>query len=385
MKKTLTILLFLVAPYLSYACQNDSDFNYTVNSDCSVSFAPCNSAGFGSWDFGDGNSTSGVQGTTHCYGVGGSYEVTHVFNGIPFTKWVYVNCDPLDFSYTVEDCCIRLEADLPCEANATWEFSDGGSASGGMTEYCFDESGSYTVQLQVANSTKTKTITVSCDDTPTTNECPLGFGVTSECGPLPWETGKPWYYDCQFTYTNWSTMNYLAVFWTYDLTTPSGTTSHSAAGESITLDHFSHYDPPYNYDYQFVSNVCMHLFLPNFTIVSTCTPCHPLSLTADNEIREIDSAVKKASKININLYPSTINSGTELNVRLTNDLVDLDYFEGQIIIMDQYGNMVRKQMVSTTQFAINTYNFRNGVHTLMVYNKNNQLIEQQRFIVMANK
>ena len=55
-----------------------ADFTYTIYNNFVV-FAPCNSAGVGHWDFGDGNTMSFVQGASNCYIEAGTYTVTHEF------------------------------------------------------------------------------------------------------------------------------------------------------------------------------------------------------------------------------------------------------------------------------------------------------------------
>lgn len=90
-----TILLFLVPSYAQiYGDCNDGDADFRWSIDgCCVTFYACNSAGFGTYNFGDGTTASG-QGAYHCYSAPGVYTVSKTFNGQTVYNTIHItNCE----------------------------------------------------------------------------------------------------------------------------------------------------------------------------------------------------------------------------------------------------------------------------------------------------
>ncbi len=218
MKKNLQLCLLLLLPYATYAaCElGDADFTFTVNSDCSVLFSPCNSAGFGTWEFGDGNMISGVQGTVHCYSSGGSYIVKHYFNGQSVTKTISFTCNQIDFTFSVSGCCVTFNASGHCKVGS-WTFGDGSGAQNvKQTSHCYTSAGTYMVNYIVGNTVRTKTVTITeCNNTP----CPSTLVDARYCrlGDITWQWSGSWpnysLYTNTFTYQNVSTGNYISSTW----------------------------------------------------------------------------------------------------------------------------------------------------------------------------
>jgi len=123
MKKRLLFLLMMYVAFTNHVsaqCESDADFYYSANPSqpCCITFYPCSSAGFGTWNFGDGSSQGGVQGTSHCYANGGSYLVVHTFGGRTVQKYISV-------SPCVQEC--ELEArycltNWDCYQTGPWSY-----------------------------------------------------------------------------------------------------------------------------------------------------------------------------------------------------------------------------------------------------------------------
>ena len=175
----------MLAQAEDFACElGDADFTYTIDK-CCVQFAPCNSAGFGTWSFGDGQSTSGVQGTNHCYSGPGSYTVVHTFMGETVTKTIFIaSCedDPpsngceggdADFNVQVNGCTVTF---LPCNSAGfgCYYFGDGSSQCNVQgTSHTYSSAGTYNVTHTFNGQSWTEAVTVT-DCGP---ECPSSVFV----------------------------------------------------------------------------------------------------------------------------------------------------------------------------------------------------------------
>ena len=184
----------------------------------------------GSWDFGDGN-TSTARSPLHTYSTPGTYTVSMTANGpsesITVTKEAYIVVSEggggggselvADFSATPlsgpAPLVVSFTAEVTGQATSgTWDFGDGGNGSGRRPSYTYNTPGTYDVSLTVTGpsgqDTATKTAFIVVEEgggggggglavdftaTPTTGIAPLTVTFTPEVsGPATsgtWDFG----------------------------------------------------------------------------------------------------------------------------------------------------------------------------------------------------
>lgn len=293
--KHLFILSLFLLPFLAqaedFACeQGDADFTFTADG-CCILFAPCNSAGFGTWSFGDGNSASGVQGVNHCYSSAGSYTVVHTFNGQTVTRTIFVGpCedpDPptgceggdADFNTQVNGCTVTF---LPCNSAGfgCYYFGDGNSQCNVQgTTHTYSQAGTYTVTHTFMGQSWTETVTVT-DCGP---ECPTDVFVCAcadcnkdrtICTRTFWASPQPY------------TSNYTASITVYYTQTIFGNTSFG----STTISNGGTFT---EYNLGFITRTaywyCATISVPGCPSITECgVPQCCLRPDMDEEITAVD-------------------------------------------------------------------------------------------------
>ena len=120
-----------------------------------------------SWDFGDGNTTSGVT-PTHTYASAGNYAVTLIVNdgsvdSAPSTTTAEISPPPVNLAPTADpggpyaaepDQLISFDGSGSSDPNEdaltySWDFGDGNTGSGAMPTHSYAAAGTYTVSLVV--------------------------------------------------------------------------------------------------------------------------------------------------------------------------------------------------------------------------------------------
>lgn len=139
--------------------------------------------GEANWSFGDGGSAWGGE-VTHTYSEPGTYTVTAEINGSTAKTTITVQEEQgngPEVHYSPEEPSagepVHFNASLMTEAEYTWRFGDGASATGRNATHTYTEPGTYTASLTASTDTRTVnesvTVNVSGDrDTP-------GFGVAT--------------------------------------------------------------------------------------------------------------------------------------------------------------------------------------------------------------
>jgi FOG: PKD repeat len=118
------------------------------------------------WAFGDGSTTTGKT-VTHTYENGGEKNVTlrvtdSVEKQSTYEQTVYINSPP-DADFTVSQASATIQDTIRFNASNTidpdndivsynWSFGDGTEAQGEIVTHSFNDSGTYTTELQVIDS-----------------------------------------------------------------------------------------------------------------------------------------------------------------------------------------------------------------------------------------
>lgn len=110
------------------------------------------------WDFGDGNTGTGVTGT-HTYGTDGAYDVTLIVTDAcgqsDTTLQSLTVCDSLTAAFTYSQSALDVTFDgSGSSAGAvtyTWDFGDGSSDTGMVFTHTYATSGTYSVDLTITN------------------------------------------------------------------------------------------------------------------------------------------------------------------------------------------------------------------------------------------
>jgi PKD repeat protein len=179
--------------------------NQTVTEDTAVSFDGSSSTDNGqivsySWDFGDGNTTTGAS-PSHTYADPGNYTVTLT------TTDAGGNTDTDTVTVTVSDTTAPtpnislatatsgIGVEIPFTANGStdngeiasyaWKFGDNTTASGASVSHSYNASGNYTVTLTVtdtAGNTNTTAVNVSIEQDTTAPSVEVGDDETVSFG-----------------------------------------------------------------------------------------------------------------------------------------------------------------------------------------------------------
>ncbi len=166
------------------------------------------------WNFGDGNTSSGVSPTaTHAYSQAGTYTVTLTVTdnsgAIGQVSHTYDVAappppnSPPTAAFTFGTSGLRVDVDGSTSgdsdgtvASYSWAFGDGGTATGLLASHDYGAGGTYTVTLTVtdddgATGTTTQNVTVSAPPGPVTYAADqFGRSVGSGFGSA--DTGGPW-------------------------------------------------------------------------------------------------------------------------------------------------------------------------------------------------
>jgi len=177
------------------------DTDETIYFDASASYDPDGTIVSYSWDFGDGNTATGVT-VSHAYADDGSYTVTLTVtdndgatDSAHATKTV-MNRPPVaiftESAHTVSTSeNIHFDASESYDPDGTivsysWDFGDGNTATGATSDHAYSEDGNYTVTLTVtdddgasASSVATKIVQT---ETETAIESALSLAVLSVIG-----------------------------------------------------------------------------------------------------------------------------------------------------------------------------------------------------------
>lgn len=157
-----------------------------VTFDGSTSVDPDGSIASYVWDFGDGNTGSGVS-PAHTYSGGGTYTVQLTVTddkgepGVVSQEITVVGANqaPIaNFTATADGLALALDASLSSDPDGTiasydWDFGDGTTGTGEIVTHTYDQAGSYDVKLTVtddssATNAVTKSFTVSAEGQPPT-------------------------------------------------------------------------------------------------------------------------------------------------------------------------------------------------------------------------
>jgi len=212
----------LVSPAIVHITGSVAAFAVTATSGCSpwqVQFQDSSISAFTwAWNFGDGN-TSTLQNPLHTYNTPGNYMVTLMTTDTTGCESTFSNPVPLNVQqpptglFTMSDSsgCAPLSVTMNNMSgtglNYTWNFGDGTTSSAMSPVHTYTNPGSYTVSLEVTNSS-------GCVDTMVAS-VPVIAGVTpvpaftesthSGCIPMP----------VQFTNNSTQTDNLTVYTWDF--------------------------------------------------------------------------------------------------------------------------------------------------------------------------
>ncbi len=159
-----------------------------------------------SWDFGDGDTTSGVM-PTHTYASAGNYAVTLIVNdgtvdSEPSITTAEITQPPVNLAptadpggpYTAEPGqTIEFDGSASSDPNGdalsySWDFGDGNTSSGAMPAYSYAAAGNYTVSLVVNDGELDSLIATT---TAIIEAAPANRAPTADAGgPYAAETGR---------------------------------------------------------------------------------------------------------------------------------------------------------------------------------------------------
>lgn len=160
------------------AAFSDSNVNLAASFDASASSDPDGSVASYAWDFGDGNTATGVN-ATHTYTADGSYQVSLTVTdnegaatSITKTLTVAANKAPVSsFVATNSNLAAAFDASASSDPDGTvasyaWDFGDGNTGAGVKATHSYSSAGSYQVTLTVtdnqgATNASTQTVTVT--------------------------------------------------------------------------------------------------------------------------------------------------------------------------------------------------------------------------------
>jgi uncharacterized repeat protein (TIGR01451 family) len=149
------------------------DFNHATNGS-TVSFTNQSSGTLvgRSWDFGDGNTTSGILSPTHTYSSAGVYTVCLTISSPCYTKThceTIVICQEPTAAYQATPTLLNVAFQDQSSASAfswSWTFGDGNTSTSQNPSHTYAQAGSYNVCLTVTDSCTSKTtctiVNVTC-------------------------------------------------------------------------------------------------------------------------------------------------------------------------------------------------------------------------------
>ncbi len=171
-------------------CCPPAGFTYTCSSSCCFAFTPfyladCLPQNTYTWHFGDG-SVSNEENPTHCYSLGGLYQVCVDITcpdgtGYSYCQWVTANCPSMCcspsgiFAFETDNCCVEFGPEYfltDCDPSGNtyfWYFGDGNTSTEAYPVHCYAADGTYTYCL-----------TVTCPNGQTAEYCET---ITTACAP----------------------------------------------------------------------------------------------------------------------------------------------------------------------------------------------------------
>ena len=327
----ITCLLFLNLKSFSQSC-----FSSAVNG-CSVIFYPCSSAGYGTWDFGDGTPTTppSMQSTTHTYSQNGNYYVSHTFNGqTSYNNVSITNCQP------------------PCTLQAA--YCPDNSISGSNSSYYNISTGEYIL-------TGINYITI--------HDISTGGGHSSS-----------WTY--RVPHQSLQNNNFYTTY-----------ISHTAYGNSfvVALPYTSKqklingfWDYTYFEKDELPDNICLTIVSNNNSqcINSTCNTSCQYSLVSENSymaLKTYENTLMPNRQFNV--YPNPVENGSSLNIDLPFDDTQLSENALNIKLIDVTGRVLVSKTTSQSTVNLATSGYAKGIYLIKVTNAENISLFSKKVII----
>lgn len=322
---------------------------YNTVSPCQLQFYVTGGPAGYSWDFGDGVGTATGTSPSYTYTANGTYTVCCIgydTGGMPCDT----SCFPVTISgctgasctiygtyTTINPCLMQFTASGPGVSTVSWDFGDGGTATGNSPTHTYSANGTYTACAIGYDSGG-----LPCDTTcfpVTVSGC-----VTSSCT----------------IYTTYNTVSACQIQF-YVTGGPAGYSWNYGDGVGTGTG----VTPTYTYTANGTYTVCCVGL--DGSGAPCDTSCFPVTISGC-----VSGLNEYSNTAEVDLYPNPANN--MINI----DAGKLNLYSYKVF--DIAGKLIGSDAVSSATFTINLNEMDAGIYGIMLYGKEGRLMAAKRFV-----
>jgi len=188
--------------------------------------------------------------------------------------------------------------------------------------------------------------------------------------------------SCDYDFYLQTDLPYTAVNWIVPVSTSGVVTTQVFEGPTFQTSSYYHIDWSDLGDIQsygpILPEICVELTLSDQSTIVDCTPCFAFAFH-DPDDEDFLQKLSDDLGVSIKLSPSVSASGNTISAVVGEGV--FDSFAGTALIIDQYGNVIKRQHLRGTTFNIQTSGLRTGVYNVVVKDKSNQLTLSSRLLL----